>query len=123
MTTFNHGWTDERLALKKTAIDFTQREVVPHPDTWERDGEIPRDFQKKLAHAGLLGVGVAEEVGGDGGDLLDVCAMQEGFMEAGWSGGLMAGAYTHGIAIPHIIAAGSPELVDTYARPVPGRAT
>jgi acyl-CoA dehydrogenase len=47
-----------------------------------------------------------------------VCAMQEGFMEGGWSGGLMAGAFTHGIAIPHIVANGSPHLIDTYARPV-----
>ncbi|MFC5729228.1 MULTISPECIES: acyl-CoA dehydrogenase family protein [Nocardioides] len=118
MTTFNHGWSPEQLALKQTAIDFTHREVTPHLAAWERDGEIPREFQKRLAHAGLLGVGVPEEVGGDGGDLMDVCAMQEGFMEAGWSGGLMAGAYTHGIAIPHIVQAGSPELIDTFVRPV-----
>ena len=117
-TTFDHGWTEEQLALKQTAIDFTRREVTPHLDQWEKDGEIPREFQKKLAHAGLLGVGVPEEVGGDGGTLMDVCAMQEGFMEAGWSGGLMASAFTHGIAIPHIIQNGSKELIDGYVRPV-----
>lgn len=118
MTTFNHGWTEEQLALKQSAVEFTRREVTPHLADWERDGLIPREFQKKLAHAGLIGVGVPESVGGDGGTLLDACAMQEGFMEAGWSGGLMASAFTHGIAIPHIIAAGSPELIDTYVRPV-----
>ncbi|WP_278257758.1 acyl-CoA dehydrogenase family protein [Nocardioides convexus] len=74
-------------------------------------------LQKKLAHAGLLGVGVPEEVGGDGGTLLDICAAQEGFMEAGWSGGAMASAFTHGIAIPHIIQNGSPESVDAWVRP------
>jgi acyl-CoA dehydrogenase len=118
VTTFNHGWNEEQLALKQSAIEFTKREVTPHLDAWERNGEIPREFQKKLAHAGLIGVGVPEEVGGDGGSLLDVSAMQEGFMEAGWSGGLMASAFTHGIAIPHIIQNGSPELIDTYVRPV-----
>ena len=118
MTTFDHGWTDEQLALKATAIDFTRREVSPHLDEWERNGEIPREFQKKLAHAGLLGVGVPEELGGDGGSLIDVCALQEGFMEAGWSGGLMASAFTHGIAIPHIIQNGSQQLIDTWVRPV-----
>ena len=95
--TFNHGWTDEQLALKKSAMEFTKREVSPNIEQWERDGEIPRDFQKKLAHAGLLGIGAPEEVGGDGGSLMDICAAQEGFMEAGWSGGLMASAFTHGI--------------------------
>lgn len=38
-------------------------------------------------------------------------------MEAGWSGGAMASAFTHGIAIPHIIQNGSPELVDAWVRP------
>ena len=118
MTTFNHGWTEEQLALKHSAIEFTKREVTPHLEDWERAGEIPRDFQKKLAAAGLIGVGVPEEVGGDGGSLLDAVAMQEGFMEAGWSGGLMASAFTHGIAIPHIVQNGSKELIDTYVRPV-----
>ena len=118
MTTFNHGWTDEQIALKQSAIEFTKREVTPHLEEWERAGEIPRDFQKKLAAAGLIGVGVPEEVGGDGGSLLDAVAMQEGFMEAGWSGGLMASAFTHGIAIPHIIQNGSKELIDAYVRPV-----
>ncbi|HWU31726.1 MAG TPA: acyl-CoA dehydrogenase family protein, partial [Marmoricola sp.] len=95
-----------------------KREVTPHIEDWERAGEIPREFQKKLAAAGLIGVGVPEEVGGDGGTLLDAVAMQEGFMEAGWSGGLMASAFTHGISIPHIIQNGSKELIDTYVRPV-----
>ncbi|WP_377325731.1 acyl-CoA dehydrogenase family protein [Pimelobacter simplex] len=117
MTSFDHGWTDEQRALKQSAIAFTQREVTPHLDQWEKDGELPRELQKKLAHAGLLGVGVPEEVGGDGGTLLDICAAQEGFMEAGWSGGAMASAFTHGIAIPHIIQNGSPELIDAWVRP------
>jgi acyl-CoA dehydrogenase len=118
VTTFNHGWTQEQLALKNSAIEFTKREVTPYLDQWERDGELPRDLQKKLSAAGLLAVGVSEDVGGDGGSLLDICALQEGFMEAGWSGGAMASAFTHGIAIPHIIQNGSKELIDTYVRPV-----
>lgn len=117
-TTFDHGWNEEQLALKQSAVEFTRREVTPHLDQWEKDGELPRELQKKLAHAGLLAVGVPEEVGGDGGSLLDVCALQEGFMEAGWSGGAMASAFTHGIALPHIIQNGSKELIDTYVRPV-----
>ncbi|WP_436700744.1 acyl-CoA dehydrogenase family protein [Nocardioides sp. BYT-33-1] len=117
MTSFDHGWTPEQLALKQSAIAFTEREVTPYLDQWERDGELPRELQKKLAHAGLLGVGVSEEVGGDGGTLMDICAAQEGFMEAGWSGGAMASAFTHGIAIPHIIQNGSKELIDAWVRP------
>jgi acyl-CoA dehydrogenase len=117
-TTFNHGFTEEQVALKESALEFTKREVTPYLDQWEKDGEVPRELQKKLGHAGFLGIGVPEDVGGDGGNLLDACAMQQGFMEGGWSGGLMAAAFTHGIAIPHIIQNGSQKLIDTYVRPV-----
>jgi acyl-CoA dehydrogenase len=116
-TTFNHGFTEEQVALKESALAFTKREVTPYLDQWERDGQVPRELQKTLAHAGFLGIGVPEDVGGDGGNLLDACAMQQGFMEGGWSGGLMASAFTHGIAIPHIIQNGSTEvLTDLAAR-------
>jgi acyl-CoA dehydrogenase len=37
------AWTTpERVALRAAVRDFTTREVVPHLDQWERDGEVPR---------------------------------------------------------------------------------
>ncbi len=54
-TTFNHGFTEEQVALKESALEFTKREVTPYLDQWEKDGEVPRELQKKLAHARLLG--------------------------------------------------------------------
>jgi acyl-CoA dehydrogenase len=110
-------WSPERQALKETAAEFTRREILPHLQAWEDAGELPRSLTQAAAKQGLLGVGYPEEVGGQGGDLLDACALQEGFMEAGASGGLMASLFTHGISVPHIIANGSPELVDRYVRP------
>jgi len=109
--------TDERIALRESARRFTEREIIPHLDEWEETGELPRSLHRATAAAGLLAVGYPEAVGGDGGDLLDACALQEGFMEAGASGGLMASLFTHGIALPHMIAHGSPQLIDRYVRP------
>jgi acyl-CoA dehydrogenase len=65
----------------------------------------------------LLGVSFPESVGGEGGDLLDSVAVQEAFFEAGASSGLMAALFTGGIALPHLAANGSPELVDRFVRP------
>jgi acyl-CoA dehydrogenase len=110
-------WNEERQALKEAAAEFTRREVLPHLQEWEDAGELPRELQLRAAKQGLLGVGYPEEVGGQGGDLLDGCALQEGFMEAGASGGLMASLFTHGIALPHMIANGSPYLIDRFVRP------
>lgn len=109
--------TDEQLALRDSARRFTEKEILPHLDEWEETGELPRSLHRATAAAGLLAVGYPEAVGGDGGDLLDACALQEGFMEPGASGGLMASLFTHGIALPHMIAHGSPQLIDRYVRP------
>lgn len=109
--------TDEQLALRDSARRFTEKEILPHLDGWEEAGELPRSLHRATAAAGLLAVGYPEAVGGDGGDLLDACALQEGFMEPGASGGLMASLFSHGIALPHMIAHGSPQLIDRYVRP------
>jgi acyl-CoA dehydrogenase len=110
-------WSDERAALKESALGFARREIMPSLQEWEDAGELPRELHLATAKAGLLGVGYPEAAGGEGGDLLDGCALQEGLMEAGASGGLMASLFTHGIALPHIIANGSPDLIDRFVRP------
>jgi acyl-CoA dehydrogenase len=109
--------TDDRRALQAGARTFVEREVTPHLQEWEDAGEIPRSLHLAAAKAGLLGLGFPEEAGGEGGDLLDATAMQEAFFDAGGSSGLAAGLFTHGIALPHLVANGSADLVDRYARP------
>ncbi|HET8560373.1 MAG TPA: acyl-CoA dehydrogenase family protein [Marmoricola sp.] len=111
------SWTDEQLALRETTTRFVEREVLPHLQEWEDGGEIPRSLHHAAAKAGLLGVGFAESVGGQGGSLLDTVALQEAFFEAGGSSGLAAGLFTGGIALPHIAAHGSADLVDRFVRP------
>ena len=121
--------TDERKALAALARDFTEREVVPHLDEWERSGELPRSLHRAAGAAGLLGLGFPEEVGGSGGDALDVVVMTEAMLGAGASGGLISGLFTHGIALPHVVDAasarreagdsgGADYLIDRYVRPV-----
>ena len=47
--------TPEREQLRKTVRAFAEREILPHVDEWERDGELPRDLHRKAGDAGLLG--------------------------------------------------------------------
>ncbi|HEV7754875.1 MAG TPA: acyl-CoA dehydrogenase family protein [Mycobacteriales bacterium] len=109
--------TEDRKALRDTVRRFVRREVLPHLDAWERAGEVPRDLHRKAAEAGVLGVGVPAELGGEGGDLLDTVVLTEEVLLAGGSGGLLAALFTHGIALPHLIAAGDPAQLDRYVRP------
>ena len=78
---------------------------------------MPRELHAKAAKLGLLGVGFPEEVGGGGGDLLDSATVTEEIILAGGSSGLIAALFTHGIALPHIVASGEAHLIDRYVRP------
>lgn len=108
---------EDRRALQASTKTFVEREILPHLQDWEDSGDIPRSLHHAAAKAGILALGFPEEAGGEGGDLLDATAMQEAFFAAGGSSGLAAGLFTHGIALPHLIANGSSELIDKYARP------
>lgn len=109
--------TPERRALADTTSAFVRNEVAPHLDDWEEAGQVPRWLHRKAAEAGLLGVGFAEEVGGQGGDIIDVAVMTEAAVVAGASTGLMAALFTHGIAVPHIAAGGDADQIERYVRP------
>lgn len=109
--------TPERDQLRKTVRTFAEREVLPHVDDWERNGEIPRELHLKAGEAGLLGAGFPESVGGGGGDGADAVVICEEMHYAGSPGGVFASLFTSGIAVPHMIASGDERLIDTYVRP------
>jgi acyl-CoA dehydrogenase len=109
--------TPERVALRAAVRDFTTREVVPHLDQWERDGEVPRSLHRAAAEAGLLGVGFPEAAGGQGGTIIDVTTVSEEMLYTGASSGLLSALFTHGIALPHLVKSGNADLIDRYAKP------
>ena len=110
--------TPERRALRDLTRDFVVREVRPHLAQWEAEGALPRSLHRRAAEVGLLGLGFPEEFGGSGGNLLDALVMTEELLLAGGSGGLVAGLFTHGIALPHIATAGDPDQIERFVRPV-----
>jgi acyl-CoA dehydrogenase len=104
-------------AIRETAAEFVRREVTPHLQDWGDAGEVPRSLHLAAAKQGLLGICFPEEVGGQGGDLLDSIDVQEAMFEAGASSGLMAALFTGGIALPHLAASRNEYLVDRFVRP------
>jgi acyl-CoA dehydrogenase len=113
----NGFWSAEQVALMESARAFVRAEVVPHLQEWEDAGSVPRELHRKAAKLGFLGLGVPEDLGGAGGTFLDALAVTEAFTGAGASSGLLAALFTSGIALPHIVASGNPDLVDRYVRP------
>jgi acyl-CoA dehydrogenase len=100
-----------RDPLRELVHDFTVREIVPYLGEWERGGEVPRDLHRKAAKMGLLEIGLTQ------GDLLDSLAVVEEIILAGGTSGLVAALFTHGIALPHILASGDSTLIERYAKP------
>jgi acyl-CoA dehydrogenase len=109
--------TPERIALRRLAREFTEREVVPHLSDWESAGEVPRSLHLRAASAGLLGVAFPSTAGGSDGDIVDSTIVSEEMVYAGASSGLLSALFTHGIALPHIVASGNTDLIDRYAKP------
>ena len=107
--------------VHELGAEFTRREIVDHLQQWEDELVLPRELHLSAAEQGVLGVGFPEEVGGQGGDLMDTTDLQEGMFSAGASSGLMSALFTHGIALPHIIssglASGESDLIDRFVRP------
>ena len=109
--------TEEHATLRASMARFVADEITPHLADWEEIGELPRELHTKAAGAGLYGIGFAEEVGGDGGDGLDVLAATEAFFAAGGSSGCHSALFTHGIALPHMVTAADPDLIERFVRP------
>lgn len=113
------AWTTpERVALRALAADFTRREILGELAAWEAAGEVPRALHARAAAAGLLGAGFPTAVGGSGGDLRDTVTITEEIIGAGGSTGLVAALFTHGIALPHLVAAGEAAQLERFVRPV-----
>ena len=114
--------TPERRALRALVADFTEREVLPHLGAWEDAGELPRSLHERAGELGLLELGFPEAAGG-AGEHLDAALVNEELILRGGSSGLCAGLFTHGIAVPHIAAAGDPDQIARFVRPtLAGRA-
>ncbi|MEU4292442.1 acyl-CoA dehydrogenase family protein [Kribbella sp. NPDC026596] len=53
-------------AFRETARAFCDKEIVPHHDSWEEAGIVPRELWTAAGQAGLLGFMMPEQYGGGG---------------------------------------------------------
>ncbi|WP_328469591.1 acyl-CoA dehydrogenase family protein [Actinoplanes sp. NBC_00393] len=71
------GLTQEQEQFRDLARDWVDREIVPHVTEWDRAEQVDLKIVGKLAELGFLGLGIAEEFGGSGGDFLSYVLMME----------------------------------------------
>lgn len=70
--------TDEQLAVKEAAHDFTRRELLPGVIERDRNMVYPTDQVRQMCEMGFMGMMVSPEFGGGGMDTLSyVLALEE----------------------------------------------
>lgn len=59
-------YEQEHEDFRQSVRTFMEKEVVPHHEQWEKDGQVSREVWTKAGEAGLLCFDVEEEYGGAG---------------------------------------------------------
>ncbi len=77
MSAVDLSLSDDQQQFRDLARTWVDREVVPYAAEWDRTEAVDRAIVGKLGEVGFLGMGIAEEYGGSGGDTLSYCLMME----------------------------------------------
>ncbi|HEX9843232.1 MAG TPA: acyl-CoA dehydrogenase family protein, partial [bacterium] len=98
---------EEHRLLREQVRRFVEREVRPHGEQWEREGQVPREVLRRLGALGLLGMRHPPEHGGGGLDARASVVLAEELGRSGF-GGFSATVLVHSdMASPHLARAGS----------------
>lgn len=109
---------DEHAQLRETARRFARTHIAPHARAWEEANAFPRELYGEAAKAGLLGISYPEADGGAGGDVTHAIVASEELVLEGHSVGTVVGLNSHGIALPPVMRAGTPEQRARFVGPV-----
>lgn len=110
--------SEDHAALRRKARQFAEAHIASRAAEWEEAEGFPRELYLSAAQAGLTGIGYAEDVGGEGGDLGHTLAVAEELILAGRSVGTVVGLGSHGIALPPIARFGTAEQKRRFVEPV-----
>lgn len=103
--------------LRAQVRAFVERELAPHAEEWERQGDFPDWVFSRLGELGFLGVAYPEAYGGGGGDYLCAIVVGEEVMRCGSGGVAMAVAVQTDMAVPPILKFGTEQQKQRYLVP------
>ncbi|MBN9654531.1 acyl-CoA dehydrogenase family protein [Halobacillus sp. GSS1] len=99
--------TEEHEILRQSLRKFLEKEAYPYYDDWEKAGEVPRDFWRKLGEQGYLCPWLDEEYGGFGADFGYSVVINEEMEKVGT--GLIGVGLHNDIVVPYLEAYGTEE--------------
>tara|TARA_R110002073_G_scaffold40547_5_gene115023 strand:+ start:130867 stop:132033 length:1167 start_codon:yes stop_codon:yes gene_type:complete len=113
----NLYFTEEHNAFRKSFKEFLQKEVVPHIETWEKNGHIERFIWEKVGEMGYFGLNTPEEYGGLNLDLFYTVIFLEELQKIN-SGGFAAAMWAHAyLAMTHVNKEGDDRIKEEYLTP------
>lgn len=68
--------------IKKVVRDFVKKEILPYASLIDREGQIPNDIFRKLAHMGFFGLTTPQRYGGAGLDTISYAICVEELSKA-----------------------------------------
>lgn len=113
----SYYFTEEHELFRASLRDFLKKEVIPHIDQWEKDGEVPREMYQRFGEMGYMGLELPEKYGGVDADIWYSVVMHEEMAKVN-SGGFSAAIGAHFmLAMTHINAEGTEEQKEKYLIP------
>ncbi len=109
-------FTDEHQQLRETIRRFVVSELQPHAEEWE-ETTFPDWVFSRMGELGFLGLDKPEEYGGQGGDYYSSLVLAEEMAHAHCGGLAMGIAVQTDMAMPPILAFGTEEQKQQWARP------
>ncbi|HET7628435.1 MAG TPA: acyl-CoA dehydrogenase family protein [Bacillales bacterium] len=113
----NFDLTEEQKLILKTIRDFSNEEVAPFAERWDKEKRFPKEVFEKLGELGIMGLPFPEEYGGSGGDTISFAIVVEELSRACGSTGITYSAHVSlGGAPLHLF--GTREQKEKYLVPI-----
>ena len=111
-------FTEEHQLFRTTVREVVQKEIDPHADEWERDGDFPaHELFARFGELGLLGLEYDQRWGGGGAEHVYTMIFGEEIGRSASLGVAMALAVQTDMATPALHQYGTDELKERYLRP------
>lgn len=111
-----HFLTEEQEMIRRTVRDIAEEKVSVRAAEIDRSDEYPWDLLKLFSNQELMGLGIPQEYGGSGLDLLTCCLVFEELAKVSLTASIMVGSQELG-SMP-LLLAGNKDQKQKYLPPI-----
>jgi len=110
-------FTEEHEMFRKSVRDFVEKEILPHADAWEEQGDFPNEIFTKMGDLGFLGIHYPEEYGGSDLDFFYTVVLCEELARGRTAGVALAILVQTDMATTPLAIIGTHEQQEKYLAP------